>query len=80
MLPFCMLPFAFLQGGFKVTPAGYAHMIHALSALADGKVVIALEVESSIWTLTQEKLLDSQPWFLFDDPRLVEEKSQVDGY
>ncbi|KAL5479493.1 hypothetical protein EMCRGX_G023020 [Ephydatia muelleri] len=30
-------------GGFKVTPAGYAHMTHALSALADGKVVIALE-------------------------------------
>ena len=27
---------------------------------------------------TQEKLSDSQPWFLFVDPRLIEEKSQVD--
>jgi acetoin utilization deacetylase AcuC-like enzyme len=31
-------------GGCDVTPEGYAHMTHMLSSLADGKVVVALEV------------------------------------
>lgn len=30
-------------GSYHVSPAGYAHMTHALCALANGKVVIALE-------------------------------------
>lgn len=31
-------------GGCHVTPAAYGHMTHMLSALAKGKVVVALEV------------------------------------
>lgn len=31
-------------GQCKVTPTGYAHMTYMLSALAGGKVVVALEV------------------------------------
>jgi len=31
-------------GGCYVTPAGYAHMTHMLMSLADGKVVVCLEV------------------------------------
>ena len=30
-------------GGCSITPAGYAHMTHALCGLADGKVVVCLE-------------------------------------
>ncbi|XP_022102474.1 histone deacetylase 6-like isoform X2 [Acanthaster planci] len=30
-------------GGYKVTPAGYAHMTHMLSSLANGRMVVALE-------------------------------------
>lgn len=30
-------------GGYKLTPLGYAHMTHMLSALANGRVVLALE-------------------------------------
>ena len=30
-------------GGYHVTPAGYAHMTHLLSALANGKLVVAME-------------------------------------
>ncbi|XP_038054576.1 histone deacetylase 6-like [Patiria miniata] len=30
-------------GGYKVTPAGYAHMTHMLSSLANGRVVVSLE-------------------------------------
>lgn len=33
-------------GECKVTPAAYAHMTHQLMALAEGKVVVALEVRS----------------------------------
>lgn len=31
-------------GGCEVTPAGYAHMTHMLMPLAEGKLVLALEV------------------------------------
>ena len=31
-------------GGCFVTPAGYAHMTHMLMCLAEGKVVVCLEV------------------------------------
>ena len=34
-------------GGCDVTPDGYAHMTHMLSALANGKLVVALEVRFS---------------------------------
>ena len=30
----------------QVTPAGFAHLTHALMGLADGKVVLALEVKN----------------------------------
>jgi hypothetical protein len=33
-------------GKMKVSPAGYAHMTHLLSALCGGKLVLALEVSS----------------------------------
>lgn len=33
-------------GLMKVSPAGYAHMTHLLSVLANGKLVLALEVRS----------------------------------
>ena len=33
-------------GQCKVTPAGYAHMTHMLSSLANGKLVLALEVRA----------------------------------
>lgn len=33
-------------GEFNVTPAGFAHMTHQLSALAGGKLVLALEVSA----------------------------------
>lgn len=34
-------------GGCHVTPAAYGHMTHALCAVANGKVVVALEVSSA---------------------------------
>lgn len=34
-------------GKMKVSPAGYAHMTHLLSALCGGKLVLALEVSLS---------------------------------
>lgn len=33
-------------GECKVSPAGYGHMTHMLSALAKGKLVVALEVST----------------------------------
>ena len=33
-------------GGCEVTPAGYAHMTHMLMPLAEGKLVLVLEVHS----------------------------------
>jgi histone deacetylase 6 len=30
-------------GRYRVTPAGYAHMTHLLSGLANGKLVVAME-------------------------------------
>ena len=33
-------------GGCYVTPACYAHMTHMLKSLANGKVVVCLEVRS----------------------------------
>jgi histone deacetylase 6 len=32
-------------GGCEVTPAGYAHMTHMLMPLAEGKLVLVLEVD-----------------------------------
>ena len=36
-----------LQGGCKLTPAGYGHMTHMLSALANGRVILVLEVRTT---------------------------------
>lgn len=36
------------KGGYRITPGGYAHMTHMLSSLADGRLIIALEVRSRI--------------------------------
>ena len=37
-------------GHYDITPSGYAHMTHLLTSLAEGKVVIALEVHVfSFW-------------------------------
>ena len=36
-------------GGCFVTPAGYAHMTHMLMSLADGKIVVCLEVRFLIF-------------------------------
>lgn len=44
-----------LLGGCHVTPAGFAHMTHMLSSLADGKLVLALEVSLSPPRCTCEK-------------------------
>ena len=30
-------------GGYRVTPAGYAHMTHLLMGVAQGRLVLALE-------------------------------------
>ena len=35
-------------GHYDVTPSGYAHMTHLLTSLAEGKVVIALEVHMMV--------------------------------
>lgn len=35
-----------VQGWYRITPSGYAHMTHLLSGLAGGRVVIALEVRA----------------------------------
>ncbi|XP_046578359.1 LOW QUALITY PROTEIN: histone deacetylase 6-like [Haliotis rubra] len=32
-------------GGYDITPAGYAHMTHMLSGLANGRVVVLLEIQ-----------------------------------
>lgn len=39
-------------GKMRVTPAGYAHMTHLLSALSGGKLVLALEVSNPLGALT----------------------------
>ena len=51
-----------------MTPAGYAHMTHALSALADGKVVIALEVKCSISAKLAVCLINACPACLICTP------------
>ena len=47
----------------KVTPAGYAHFINALSCLSNGKLCVLLEVTTQLVKL---KLLSSvlQVWYL----------------
>ena len=35
-----------LQGRYKVTPEGYAHMTSMLRGIANGKMVVALEVSN----------------------------------
>ena len=40
--------FVLLQGGCKITPVGYGHMTHMLSSLANGRVIIVLEVRKRI--------------------------------
>lgn len=51
-----------VQGGCQVTPRGYAIMTHMLTALAGGKVVIALEVRVSICTfLSSTYVRDAAP-------------------
>ena len=30
-------------GRYRITPAGYAHMTHLLSGLANGKLIVAME-------------------------------------
>ena len=39
-------------GRCKVSPAGFAHMTHMLSSLANGKLVLALEVCLYIFTVS----------------------------
>jgi histone deacetylase 6 len=39
-------------GGYNVTPNGYAHMTHLLKALANGKIVIALEGGYNLTTIS----------------------------
>ena len=34
------------QGGCRITPEGYAQMTHMLKGLANGKVIMALEVRN----------------------------------
>jgi len=36
------------QGGCLVTPSGYGHMTHMLSSLANGRVVLVLEVSGVV--------------------------------
>jgi histone deacetylase 6 len=38
-------------GECHVTPSGYAHMTHMLSSLANGKLVVALEVRNRSYSL-----------------------------
>ena len=40
----CHLARFVLQGGYRLMPECYAHMTHMLSGLANGRVVLALEV------------------------------------
>ena len=54
-------------GTCKVTPAGYAHMTHMLSSLANGKLVLALEVRA-LWfcpSLYRSYLREATIWTLF---------------
>ena len=39
--------FTYPQGRYNITPEGYAHMTHQLCGLAEGRVVLALEVGSN---------------------------------
>ena len=43
-------------GGCQVTPAGYAHMTHMLMPLAEGKIVLILEVDILQIILTAGRL------------------------
>ena len=49
--------FILLQGGFKITPAGYAHMTHMLCSLGKGKLIMALEVSMTAIALYTNVLL-----------------------
>lgn len=35
-------------GGYHVTPEGYAHLTHMLMSLAEGRVLLILEVSSDV--------------------------------
>ncbi|KAL3852512.1 hypothetical protein ACJMK2_016141, partial [Sinanodonta woodiana] len=39
-------------GNYDVSPVGYAHMTHMLSSLANGKVVLVLEVGKQYFNFT----------------------------
>lgn len=45
-----------ILGGCNVTPNGYAHMTHMLAGLAGGRMAVALEVMTSLPSLTLHRL------------------------
>ena len=54
MLSLLVLSRCSSQGGYGVTPPCYGHMTHMLKALANGKLVVVLEVSRD--TVIHEKL------------------------
>ncbi|XP_052280508.1 histone deacetylase 6-like isoform X1 [Dreissena polymorpha] len=62
-------------GGCKVTPAGYGHMTHMLSGLANGRVILVLEggynlvsIANSMATCTSVLLGDPVPQWRYEQP------------
>ena len=51
------------QGGCKLTPVGYGHMTHMLSGLANGRVILVLEVRTYSQILLILCLLDWKFYF-----------------
>ena len=51
-------------GGYRITPEGYAHMTHMLSSLAQGKIVLALEVSTTSQMIidVNKSELRIEPW------------------
>ncbi|KAL4226056.1 Histone deacetylase domain [Mactra antiquata] len=65
-------------GGCKVTPAGYGHMTHMLSSVANGRVVVVLEggynlvsISNSMATCTSVLLGDSVPQWKYEPPQNI---------
>ncbi|OWF48323.1 histone deacetylase 6-like isoform X1 [Mizuhopecten yessoensis] len=63
-------------GGYHITPAGYGHMTHMLSSLANGRVVLALEggynlssISNSMATCTSVLLGDPCPYLPYVQPQ-----------
>ncbi|XP_033746720.1 histone deacetylase 6-like isoform X2 [Pecten maximus] len=63
-------------GGYHITPAGYGHMTHMLSSLANGRVIVALEggynlssISNSMATVTSVLLGDPCPYLPYAQPQ-----------